>query len=147
MVCNHRDACVSVLWVNWYFCNQQDNSVVGEVTRKIEKCTSPKLLSTGTLNEMHSLVLVAKGMVVTKLRNPNILNAVICLLSAYYAYYVFNAEYPRGVTGHSKNVFFFVFGALASPWKWKEEIATNRLNTSFHLWNRTFMQNIVVSMV
>ncbi len=54
---------------------------------------------------MHSLMLVAEGMVVAKLKAVNILNAVICLLSAYYA---FNAEYPKGVTGHSKNVFLFL---------------------------------------
>ena len=54
---------------------------------------------------MHSPILVAEGMVVAKLKNLNILNAVICLLSAYY---VFNAEYPKGITGHSKNVFLFL---------------------------------------
>ncbi len=86
------------------FYNQQDDSV-GEVTRKIQQCTSPRLLSTGTLSKMHCLMIVAEGMVVAKLKAINILNAVICLLSAYYA---FNAEYPKGVTGHSKNVFLFL---------------------------------------
>ena len=86
------------------FYNQQDDSV-GEVTKKIQQCTSPRLLSTGTLSKMHSLMLVAEGMVVAKLKAVNILNAVICLLAAYYA---FNAEYPKGVTGHSKNVFLFL---------------------------------------
>ncbi len=64
-----------------------------------------KLLSTGTLNNMHSLMLVAEGMVVANVKAVNILNAVICLLANYYA---FNAEYPKGVTGHSKNVFLFL---------------------------------------
>ena len=75
------------------------------MTRKIEECKSPKILSTGTLDNINSMMLVAEGMVVTKFRKINILNAVICLLSSYYT---FNAEYPKGITGHSKNVFLFL---------------------------------------
>ena len=48
------------------FYNQQDS--VGEVTKKIQQCTSPRLLSSGTLNNMHSPMLVAEGMVVAKLK-------------------------------------------------------------------------------
>ena len=46
----------------------------------------------GPLTRCTPLMLLAEGMVVAKLKNLNILNAVICLLSAYY---VFNAEYPK----------------------------------------------------
>jgi hypothetical protein len=44
-------------------------------------------------------------MVIAKLKTASVLNAVICLLAAYY---IFNAEYPKRVTGHSKNVFLFL---------------------------------------
>ena len=42
------------------------------------------------------------------------LNAVISLLAAYYA---FNAQYPRGTTGHSKNIFVFLEHILVSEQK------------------------------
>jgi hypothetical protein len=93
----------------------QDEGAARNVSTKIENCTSPKLLSTGTLEEMHSLMLVAEGMVVTKLKTASIVNAVICLLATYY---VVNAEYPKGVTGHSKNVFLFLE-------QWQEDDVTN----------------------
>jgi hypothetical protein len=60
----------------------------------VQQDMSAKLLSTGTLEEMHSLMLVAEGMVVTKLKTASIVNAVICLPATYY---VVNAEYPKGV--------------------------------------------------
>ena len=87
------------------FENPQNDTVAGNVTQKIEACTSPKLLSTGSLESINSLMLIAEGMVVTKFKTNNIVNAVICLLSSYYA---FNAEYPKGTTGHSKNIFMFL---------------------------------------
>ena len=65
---------------------------------KIEECKSPKILSTCTLDNINSMMLVAEGIVVTKLRMINILNAMVCLLSSYYT---FNAEYPKGIAGHS----------------------------------------------
>jgi hypothetical protein len=85
--------------------NQQDDGVAGNVATKTAKCTSPRLISTGSLDGMNSLMLVAEGMVVAKLKTASILNPVICLLAAYY---VFNAECPKGATGHSKNVFLFL---------------------------------------
>lgn len=77
-------------------------------------CTSPRLLSTGSLGQLHTLVLVAEGMVVAKFKKIGILNAVISLLAAYYT---FNAQYPRGTTGHSKNVFVFLDHILISERK------------------------------
>lgn len=57
------------------------------------------------------MYLIAEGMVVVKFKTTNILNAVICLLSSYY---VFNAEYPNGGNGQSKNVFLFLEHLLIS---------------------------------
>ena len=78
----------------------------------IDKSTSSKLVSTGSLiDEMHCLSLVAEGMVVVKLKATSIVNAMICLISSYYA---FNADYLKGATGHSKNVFIFLEHILLS---------------------------------
>ena len=84
---------------------------MGKVEKKVAECTSPRLLSTGSLGQLHSLILIAEGMVVAKFRRMNILNAVISLLAAYYT---FNAQYPRGKTGHSKNIFVFLDHLLIS---------------------------------
>ena len=35
----------------------------------------------------------------------NILNAVVTLIASYY---LFNADYPKGLGGHSKNVYLFL---------------------------------------
>ena len=63
------------------------------------------LLATGTLEEIGSIALIAEGMVVIKFRSTNIINAVVCLMASYY---VFNAEYPKDQTGHSKNIYMFL---------------------------------------
>ena len=78
---------------------------MGEVSKKVAACTSPRLLSTGSIGHLHALLLIAEGMIVVKFRKMSILNAVICLLASYYA---FNAQYPQGTTGHSKNIFVFL---------------------------------------
>ena len=80
---------------------------------------------------MDFLALVAEGMVVVKFRSINMVNALICFLAAYY---VFNAEYPKGHTGHSKNIYIllehlllgkssptypiYVENVLSQMWKW-----------------------------
>ena len=46
-----------------------------------------------------------------KFKSYSIVNAVICLLGSYY---VFNAEYPKGPTGHSKNIYMFLEHILLS---------------------------------
>ena len=58
----------------------------------VKKSTSPKLPSTGSLNDIHSLALVAEGMIVVKFKQFYALNAVVCLLAAFY---VIDAEYPK----------------------------------------------------
>ena len=93
--------------------NLQDDTV-GEVSKKVAACTSPRLLSTGSLGQLHTLLLIAEGMVVAKFKRIGILNAVISLLAAYYA---FNAQYLRGTTGHSKNIFVFLEHILVSEQK------------------------------
>ena len=50
------------------------------------------------------------------------LNAVICLLSSYYA---FNAQYPLGKTGHSKNVFVFLKHTIISERKAAVPVSVN----------------------
>ena len=87
---------------------------MGELNKRVADCTSPKLLSTGTIGDLHTLLLIAEGMVVTKFRKITILNAVISLMASYYA---FNAQYPRGTTGHSKNVFVFLEHMLIAQQK------------------------------
>lgn len=72
------------------------------ISKLIDDRRSPKLVSTKTFVDDHSLTLIAEGMAICKFRQLSILNAVIVLLSSYYA---FNAVYPKGFTGHSKNIF------------------------------------------
>ena len=55
------------------------------------------------------LALIAEGMVIIKFHVPKILNGVTCLLGAYYC---FNAEYPKGPNGHSKNIYLFLEHSL-----------------------------------
>lgn len=65
----------------------------------------PKLLASGSLEQINLLALIAEGMVVVKFKSAKILNALIYLLASYY---IFNAEYPKGPTGHSKNLYIFL---------------------------------------
>ena len=82
------------------------------VADKVHSCSTPKLISTGSLNDLQSITLVAEGMAVVKFKSLNIVNAVIVLLASYY---VFNAQYPKGKTGLSKNVYCFLEQILISP--------------------------------
>ncbi|XP_046848478.1 uncharacterized protein LOC124442027 isoform X2 [Xenia sp. Carnegie-2017] len=93
--CTHRDMNKKLFW------DIVDGKSLGEVQEIINKSSSPGLLSTGTLRNIHSIMLVAEGMIVAKLKTENIVNAVIILLSSFNT---FNAEYPKGVNGHCKNV-------------------------------------------
>ena len=72
---------------------------------RVKACSTPRLLATGSLEEISSLALIAEGMVVVKFRGTTIISAVTCLLAAYY---VFNAEYPKGATGLGKNIYMFL---------------------------------------
>ena len=56
--------------------------------------------ATGSLEKVSSLPLIAE--VVVKLSGSTLISAVTCLLAAYY---VFNAEYPKGATGLGKNIY------------------------------------------
>ena len=82
---------------------QSDSEV--DASERIKQCSTPKLIAAGSLEEMDFLALVAEGMVVVKFRSINMVNALICLLAAYY---VFNAEYPKGHTGHNKNIYILL---------------------------------------
>ena len=44
-------------------------------------------------------------MAVIKFKQNTILNAVVCLLSAFF---VFNAEYPKAGNGQTKNIYLFL---------------------------------------
>ena len=77
------------------------------MTTKIKECSSPRLLSTGSLVNLNSLLLIAEG--ISKYSSSSILNVVIFLIAAYY---VFDAEYPKGVSGHRKCIFFFLENIL-----------------------------------
>ena len=65
----------------------------------IEETTSPRLISTGDINDIHELCLASEGMVVCKFRPPSILSAVATLLGSFYC---FNMEFPKGVGGSEK---------------------------------------------
>ena len=71
----------------------------------IRNTTSPKLVSTGSIENLHSISLIAEGMAVIKFKQNAILNAVVCLLSAFF---VFNAEYPKAGNGQTKNIYLFL---------------------------------------
>ena len=77
----------------------------------IKNSTSPKLLSTGSIQDLHSISLIAEGMAVIKFKQCTILNAVLCLLSAFF---VFNAEYPKAGNGQTKNIYLFLDQMLIS---------------------------------
>ena len=70
----------------------------------IKNSASPKLLSTGSIQDLHSISLIAEGMEVIKFKQCTILNTVLCLLSAFF---VFNAEYPKAGNGQTKNIYLF----------------------------------------
>ena len=57
------------------------------------------------MDDMQSLVLAAGGVVVCPFKKINILNAVVTLIASYY---LFNADYPKDLGGHSKNVYLFL---------------------------------------
>lgn len=75
----------------------------------IKNSTSPKLLSTGSIENLHSISLIAEGMVVIKFKQNTIL--LVCLLSAFF---VFNAEYPKAGNGQTKNIYLFLDQLLIS---------------------------------
>ena len=58
--------------------------------------------------------MIAEGMIVVKFKKAAILNAVICLLAAYYT---FNVHYPWDTAGHNKNIFLFLEHVLISEKK------------------------------
>ena len=51
-----------------------------------ESTTTPRLLATGSIEELSTLALAAKGMVVCQFRPMTIVNAVITLLGRFYVY-------------------------------------------------------------
>ena len=71
-----------------------------------EASTAPRLISTGeSFDNIQTLALAAEGMVVCRFKKLNILNAVVTLMASYYT---FNADYPKGLGGQSKNIFLFL---------------------------------------
>ena len=54
---------------------------------------------------MTNITLAAEGMILCKLKNVNILTAVVTLLATFYA---LHTAYPKGPGGKSKNVFLFL---------------------------------------
>ncbi|XP_046863514.1 uncharacterized protein LOC124457280 [Xenia sp. Carnegie-2017] len=60
--CTHRDMNKKLFW------DIVDGKSLGEVQEIINKSSTPRLLSTGTLRNIHSIMLVAEGMIVAKLK-------------------------------------------------------------------------------
>ena len=91
--------------ISWnHFFSENDSDVNAE--NEIHATTAPRLISTGaTIDDVQSLVLAAEGMVVCRFKKINTLSAVVTLLASYC---VFNANYPKGHGGHSKNVYLFL---------------------------------------
>lgn len=74
-----------------------------DIQCEIDRTTSPRLISTGSIVDIQSLCLASEGMVVCNFKPANaIINAVISLMASYY---VFNANYQKG---QPKNVFIFL---------------------------------------
>ncbi|XP_046863504.1 uncharacterized protein LOC124457270 [Xenia sp. Carnegie-2017] len=73
--CTHRVMNKKLFW------DIVDGKSLGEVQEIINKSSSPGLLSTGTLRNIHSIMLVAEVMIVAKLKMENIVNAVTILLA------------------------------------------------------------------
>ena len=69
-----------------------------------EGSTSPRLISTGELNNIQELYLASEAMVVCRFSPPSILNAVATLLGSFYS---FNMEFPKGSGGLEKKCFCF----------------------------------------
>jgi hypothetical protein len=84
--------------------NQQDDDVAGNVTKKIEKYASPRCIyPLGHWKCTPCMMFVAKGMVVTKLKTVNILNAVICFY--FWNIFLFPAVERRDL---EKRPFLFI---------------------------------------
>ena len=77
----------------------------------IKDCTSPRLISTGTLDQLDGLYHIGEGMLVCKFRNTNTINAVIALLGCYY---LLNACFSERNNGRCKNVYLFLEHLLTS---------------------------------
>ena len=76
------------------------------VDDEIAATTAPRLISTGAkVDGIQPLVLAAEGMVVCRFKKINILNAVVTVIASYY---LFNADDPKGLGGHSKNANLFL---------------------------------------
>ena len=67
----------------------------------LKKKTSPRLISTGDIKDIHELCLASEGMVVCKFRPPSILSAVATLLGSFYCV---NMEFPKGIGGSEKTL-------------------------------------------
>ncbi|EDO40777.1 predicted protein [Nematostella vectensis] len=72
------------------------------VSSIISSSTTPRLLSTGTTNELESLHLIGDGTVIVSFNPQNILEAVIALISSFYT---FNYVYPKG---RAANIYSFL---------------------------------------
>ena len=57
-----------------------------------------------TFDNVESLALAAEEMVVCHFKQMNILTAIITLIASYY---VLNADYPKGLGSHCKNIYLF----------------------------------------
>ena len=85
--------------------------------------TTPHLISTGAkVDGIQSLVLAAEGMVVCRFKKINILNPVVTLITSYY---LFSADYPKGLGGHSKNVYLFLEYILIPELRSNRSLPTN----------------------
>jgi len=79
---------------------------------EVEVTTAPRLISTGGyFDDIQSLMLAAEGMVVCKFKKFDIVNAILSLIGSYY---LFNADYPKGPGGQSKNTYLFLEKILLS---------------------------------
>lgn len=89
---------------------QNDSEV--DANGEVEMTTAPRLISTGrSFDDIQSLVLAGEGMVVCKFKKFDIVNAVLSLIGCYF---LFNADYPKGPGGQSKNTYLFLEKILLS---------------------------------
>ena len=75
-----------------------------------EESTSPRLISTGELNNIQELYLASEAMVVRRFNPPSILNAVATLLGSFYS---FDMEFPKGSQVRARKKCVSVFRAHA----------------------------------
>ncbi|XP_028418061.1 uncharacterized protein LOC114542873 [Dendronephthya gigantea] len=91
------------------------------IDKVIESVVAPKLIGSGQYGSITPLYLVAEGEVIIKFPNTGLINALVVLLAAYYA---FNIKYPN----KGRNLFSFIEATLLGNFEdAKKRVSINRL--------------------